>query len=68
MAEIHVTLTTDKSGNSFTVHNPGQHPLAPGAGQPVVAAAKAVGNPNGVAHGQINASGSIPGPTFHNPA
>jgi hypothetical protein len=40
MAEVHVTLTNDKSGNSFTAHNPGQRPLALGAGQRVVAATK----------------------------
>jgi hypothetical protein len=68
MAEAHITLTTDKSGNSFTLHNPGQTLIHPGAGAPVIAAAKTVGNSDGVAHGQTKAGGSIPGPILHNPA
>ena len=62
MAEVHVTVSSN-IGASYQVHNPGQHPLPAGAGQPVVAAVKPVGNPNGTAHGQVAS-----GPVFHNPA
>jgi len=68
MAEVHVNITNDSSGNQVVFHNSGQVPLHPGAGQPVVAAVKSAGNPNGTAHGQVNAGGNIPGPILHNPA
>ena len=36
MAEVHVNVgPNDKSGTQIVFHNPGQHPLPPGAGQPV---------------------------------
>jgi hypothetical protein len=62
MAEIHVSITTDKSGNQITVHNPGVVPLPANAGQPVVATAKTAGNPNG------NVEGQTVGVVFSNPA
>jgi len=68
MAEVHVNITSDASGNQIVFHNSGQVPLHPGAGQPVVAAAKTPGNPNGVVHGQVNPGGVILGPIVHNPA
>jgi hypothetical protein len=55
MAEIHLVTA------GVTVHNPGQHPLAPGAGQPVIKTGTSVS-------GQVNASGLIPGPILRNPA
>lgn len=64
MAEVHTSITSDKSGNQIVVHNPGQTAAAVGAGVPATAAAKAVGNPNGAAHGQVPNSSII----FHNPS
>jgi len=44
-------------------------PLHPGAGVPVVAAAKTAGQPNGTVHGQVITSNSnVLGPILHNPA
>jgi hypothetical protein len=68
MAEIHVNITSDSSGNQVVFHNSAQVPLAVGAGQSVSAASKTAGSPNGIVHGQVNAGGSIPGPIIHNPA
>jgi len=62
MAEVHTTITTDKSGNQIVFHNPAQHPLPANAGQPIVAATKTAGNPNG------NAQGQTAGVIFSNPA
>jgi hypothetical protein len=51
-------------GTSIVFHSPGQHPLNPGSGQPVVAASKSVGNPNGWVHGQVSGTTVI----LNNPA
>ena len=56
MAEIHTTTST-----GIVIHNPGQHPLAAGAGQPVTKTGTAVS-------GQVNVGSSNPGPVFRNPA
>ena len=55
MAEVHVTTA------GVTAHNPGQHPLAPGAGQPVTKTGTAVS-------GQVNVGSTNPGPVFRNPS
>jgi len=75
MSEVHTTITGAKNEVTIVCHNPAQPPLAAGAGQAVVAAVKTLtnpdgtlGSPNGVVHGQVNAGGSVPGPTIHNPA
>jgi hypothetical protein len=35
MAEVHTNITIDNSGSKVVFHNPGQHPLPAGAGQPI---------------------------------
>jgi len=62
------TITGTKNEVTIIHSNPAIPPLAVGAGAPITATAKNPGQPNGAAHGQINAGGSIPGPVFHNPA
>jgi hypothetical protein len=64
MAEVHLTPVPN---TTVVFHQPGQHPLAPGAGQPIVATGSVL-NKTAAVHGQVNAGGPIPGPTFHNPA
>jgi hypothetical protein len=64
MAEIHVNVTSDASGNQIVFHNSGQVPLAIGAGQTITPAVKTAGNPNGVVHGQVTGTGVL----IHNPA
>ncbi len=61
MPETHINPIPN---TSIVFHSPGQTPLQPGAGQPVVAAVKTVGNPNGTVHGQITNTQII----FHSPA
>lgn len=68
MAEVHVNVTSDASGNQIVFHNSGQVPLHPGAGQAVTATVKSAGQANAIVHGQVNAGGPIPGPILHNPA
>ena len=64
------TLITGSKNEVTVVHsNPAMPPLHPGAGVPVVAAAKTANNPNGVVHGQVPASAGIPvSVIIHNPA
>ena len=50
MSEVHLNPI---SGTSVVFHQPGQVPLQPGAGQPVVTAAKSAGQPNGKVIGQV---------------
>lgn len=64
VADVHVNITTNASGNQIVFHNPGQAVLPPSAGAPVTAAVKPVGTPNGSAHGQVANSSVV----FHNPA
>lgn len=67
-AGVHVNVSMNASNNQVVFHNPGQHPLPTNAGVSPVATAKAVGNPNGNAQGQVNATSPTPGPVFSNPA
>lgn len=53
LSDVHTNITTNASGSQIVFHNPAQHPLPVGAGVPVVAATKTVGNPNGSVHGQV---------------
>ncbi len=64
------TLVTGSKNEVTVVHsNPAMPPLHPGAGVPVVAAAKTAGQPNGQVHGQVPASAGIPvSVIIHNPA
>ncbi len=64
------TTITGSKGEATIVHsNPAMPPLHPGAGVPVVAAAKTAGNPNGTVHGQVPSSAGIPVSVIvHNPA
>jgi hypothetical protein len=68
VAEVHVNITSDNSGNQVKFHNPAQHPIPASAGQAVTASVKSVGQPNAVVHGQVNAGGLVLGPIVDNPA
>jgi len=68
MADVHVNITSDSSGNYFKVHNPAQHPLPVSAGLTVTASTKTVGQPNAVVHGQVTTGTNVLGPVFDNPA
>jgi hypothetical protein len=57
MAEVHVTLKNP----DVVFHNPAQHPLPPGAGQPVAQAKDASGK-------VIKTSGTTSGVVHNNPA
>lgn len=57
-------ITVNKSGNQVVFSNPAVHPLPNGAGQPVVAATKQVGQPNGSVIGQVSGTSVI----VNNPA
>jgi len=57
-------VITDKSGSQVVFSSPGVHPLPKGAGQPVVAAVKMVGQPNGSVLGQVAGTSVI----VNNPA
>ena len=66
MAKVHVNVgPADASDTKTVFQNPGQHPLPPGAGQPLSTQASGKGQVNS---GQVNSSGSIPGLVFNNPA
>jgi hypothetical protein len=58
------TITTTPSNTQIVHSNPAESPVNPLSGQPVVAATKIVGNPNG------NVSGQVAGTTIlvRNPA
>ena len=58
MSEIHLQPVP---GTSVVAHNPGQHPLPVGAGQPVTKTGAAIS-------GQVNVGSGTPGPVFRNPA
>lgn len=55
-SDVHVNVTTDKTGNQIVFHNPGIHPLAPNTGKVVTAAVKPAGQPNGNVQGQVSNS------------
>lgn len=59
MAEVHLSVVSDNSGSRVVFHNPGQHPLPANAGQPIVAATKTPGNPNGNVQGQVPGSSIV---------
>jgi len=61
MSEVHTTITGSKNEATVVFHNPAQHPLPAGAGQPVTKIGTAVS-------GQVNVGSSNPGPVFRNPA
>lgn len=61
MAEVHTTISGPKNEVTVVFHQPGQHPLPAGAGQPVTKTGAAIS-------GQVNANSSTPGPVFQNPA
>ncbi len=54
MAEVHVSVISDKSGNAVQVHNPGVTPLPVGAGQPISQVKDTAGK-------VISTSGQVPG-------
>ena len=62
MAETKITV--NNSGNQISHSNPSVQPLAVGAGVPVTAAVKSVGQVNGVVHGQVPGTSIV----IHNPA
>jgi len=65
MAEVHVSIKSDASGNLLKFDNPGIAPLPPSAGKPVTATT--AGGP--AAHGTVNSgSSNAPQVTFDNPA
>jgi hypothetical protein len=65
MAEVHVVITGANHEASIVFHNPGQAPIPPSAGKPVVASGTtATGT---AAHGNVNGS-TASGPVFDNPA
>lgn len=53
MAEVHTNISSGANNTQIIFHNPAQHPLPSGAGQPAVAAVKSAGQPNGSVSGQI---------------
>ncbi len=54
MAEVHVSIKNDASGNSIKFDNPSITPLPPGAGQPVAQVKDASGN-------NVKTSGQVTG-------
>jgi len=56
MSEVHINPIPN---TSVVFHNPGQAPAVIGAGQPVVATAKTVGQPNGAVSGQVAGTSCI---------
>ncbi len=53
---VDVNITSDKSGSQIVFHNPGVHPLPPGAGQTIVQVTDANGK-------VIKTSGQVPNTT-----
>jgi len=58
------TITLNKSGSQVLFSNPAVHPLPKGAGQPVAATTKTVGQPNGSVSGQVSGTSVV----VNNPA
>lgn len=56
MPDVHLNPI---SGTSVVFHQPGQVPLPKGAGQPVVAATKVTGQPNGSVSGQVSGTSVV---------
>ena len=52
-------ITVNKSGSQVIFSNPAVHPLPKGAGQPVAATTKTVGQPNGSVSGQVSGTSTI---------
>ena len=63
MAEVHVSIKSDASGNGVKFDNPGVVPLPAGAGQPVAQVKDASGN-------NVKTSGQVTGTSvvFNSPA
>jgi len=66
MAEVHVNIVSDKSGNQISVHNPGVVPSNPLSGTAVTATKTASGS-NATVQGQVSA-GTSATVLFQNPA
>lgn len=64
MAEAHVNITSDSSGNQVRFHNPATHPLPSSAAKPVTANKDASGKVIS-AHGQVDGGSSV---VFDNPS
>jgi hypothetical protein len=57
---VDANIVIDKSGNFLVFHNPAQHPLPPGAGQPITQTKDTSGK-------VITTSGTVAGVVHNNP-
>ena len=60
MADVHISVVSDKSGNAIQFHNPAINPLPPGAGQSIAQTKDTSGK-------VLTTSGTVAGVVHNNP-